>query len=139
LAQSGAGQLPANSAFRETSNLVSLDAPEEFRIQTSTFAREYGRTPGAQISVVTKSGTNTFHGTAFEYFRNDKLDVHRQNLNHPFAAFLRNSRRTVLPGDLSYAIDPGMLNSISVPAPVPVHTSSFPPMRLARSRIPETP
>jgi hypothetical protein len=57
-----------------TSNLASLDALEEFRIQTSTFAPEYGRTPGAQISVVTKSGTNAFHGTAFEYFRNDKLD-----------------------------------------------------------------
>ena len=54
---------------------MSLDALEEFRIQTSTFAPEYGRTPGAQISVVTKSGTNTFHGTAFEYFRNDKLDA----------------------------------------------------------------
>ena len=75
LAQSGAGQLPATSAFGGTSNLVSLDALEEFRILTSTFAPEYGRTPGAQISVVTKSGTNTFHGTAFEYFRNDKLDA----------------------------------------------------------------
>ncbi len=75
LSQGGAGQLPATSAFGGTSNLVSLDALEEFRIQTSTFAPEYGRTPGAQISVVTKSGTNTFHGTAFEYFRNDKLDA----------------------------------------------------------------
>ena len=75
LCQGGAGQLPATSAFGGTSNLVSLDALEEFRIQTSTFAPEYGRTPGAQISVVTKSGTNTFHGTAFEYFRNDKLDA----------------------------------------------------------------
>jgi hypothetical protein len=75
LGQSGAGQLPATSAFGGTSNLASLDALEEFRIQTSTFAPEYGRTPGAQISVVTKSGTNTFHGTAFEYFRNDKLDA----------------------------------------------------------------
>ena len=75
LGQSGAGQLPATSAFGGTSNLVSLDALEEFRVQTSTFAPEYGRTPGAQISVVTKSGTNTFHGTAFEYFRNDKLDA----------------------------------------------------------------
>ena len=66
---------PSTNAFGGTSNLVSLDALEEFRIQTSTFAPEYGRTPGAQISVVTKSGTNTFHGTAFEYFRNDKLDA----------------------------------------------------------------
>lgn len=75
LRQGGAGQLPATSAFGGTSNLVTLDALEEFRIQTSTFAPEYGRTPGAQISVVTKSGTDTFHGTAFEYFRNDKLDA----------------------------------------------------------------
>ena len=73
--QGGAGQLPATSAFGGTSNLVSLDALEEFRIETSTFAPEYGRTPGAQISVVTKSGTNTFHGNAFEYFRNDILDA----------------------------------------------------------------
>ena len=73
--QSGAGQLPATNALGGMSNLVSLDALEEFRIQTSTFAPEYGRTPGAQISVVTKSGTNDFHGTAFEYFRNDKLDA----------------------------------------------------------------
>jgi hypothetical protein len=75
LGQGGAGQLPATSAFGGTSNLVTLDALEEFRIQTSTFAPEYGRMPGAQISVVTKSGTNAFHGTAFEYLRNDKLDA----------------------------------------------------------------
>ena len=75
LAQGGAGQLPATSAFGGTNNLVSLDALEEFRIETSSFAPEYGRTPGAQISVATKSGTNTFHGTAFEYLRNDKLDA----------------------------------------------------------------
>jgi hypothetical protein len=75
LGQGGAGQLPATNAFGGTSNLVSLDALEEFRIQTSTFAPEYGRTPGAQISVVTRSGTNTFHGSAFEYLRNDKLDA----------------------------------------------------------------
>jgi Carboxypeptidase regulatory-like domain/TonB dependent receptor len=75
LRQDGAGQLPATSAFGGTSNLVSLDALEEFRIQTSTFAPEYGRTPGAQISVVTKSGTNMLHGTVFEYFRNDELDA----------------------------------------------------------------
>ena len=75
LRQGGAGQLPATNAVGGASNLVSLDALQEFRILTSTFAPEYGRTPGAQISVVTKSGTNLFHGTAFEYFRNDKLDA----------------------------------------------------------------
>ena len=75
LAQGGAGQLPATSALGGTSNLVPLDALAEFRIQTSTFAPEYGHSPGAQISVVTKSGTNAFHGTVFEYFRNDKLDA----------------------------------------------------------------
>ena len=52
--QGGAGQLPATNAFGGMSNLVSIDALQEFRVQTSTFAPEFGRTPGAQVSVVTK-------------------------------------------------------------------------------------
>jgi hypothetical protein len=54
---------------------VSVDAMQEFRIQTSSFAPEFGRNPGGQISIVTRSGTNAFHGTLFEYFRNDVLDA----------------------------------------------------------------
>ncbi len=73
--QSGAGSLPGVSAFGGTNNLVSLDALEEFKIQTSTFAPEFGRTPGAQVSMVTRSGTNDFHGSVFDYFRNDVLDA----------------------------------------------------------------
>jgi len=73
--QGGTGQLPATSAFGGMSNLVSLDALQEFRIQTSSFAPEFGRTPGAQVAVVTKSGTSAFHGTAFEYLRNNVLDA----------------------------------------------------------------
>jgi hypothetical protein len=42
---------------------------QEFRVQTSSFAPEFGRTPGGQISIVTRSGTNAFHGSVFEYFR----------------------------------------------------------------------
>jgi hypothetical protein len=52
-----------------------VDAMQEFRIQTSTYAPEFGRTPGGQISIVTRSGTNSWHGTAFDYLRNDKLDA----------------------------------------------------------------
>lgn len=73
--QSAAGALPALSVSGGTATLVSLDAMQEFRIQTSTFAPEFGRTPGAQISIATRSGTNSFHGTAFEYFRNSALDA----------------------------------------------------------------
>jgi Carboxypeptidase regulatory-like domain/TonB dependent receptor-like, beta-barrel len=80
--QGGIGQLPATNAFGGLSNLVSLDALQEFRIQTSTFAPEFGRTPGAQISVVTKSGTHAFHGTAFEYLRNDVLDANDWFADH---------------------------------------------------------
>ena len=48
---------------------------QEFRIQTSSFAPEFGRTPGGQVSIVTRSGSNSFHGTAFDYFRNSVLDA----------------------------------------------------------------
>jgi len=73
--QGGTGQLPATSASGGMSNLVSVDALQEFRVQTSTFAPEFGRAPGAQISVLTKSGTNSLSGTAFEYLRNDVFDA----------------------------------------------------------------
>jgi hypothetical protein len=48
---------------------------QEFRLQTSSFAPEFGRTPGGQISILTRSGTNSFHGTLFDYFRNGVLDA----------------------------------------------------------------
>jgi len=73
--QSAGGALPALSVSGGTNSLVSVDAMQEFRVQTSSFAPEFGRTPGGQISIATRSGTNDFHGTAFEYFRNDVLDA----------------------------------------------------------------
>ena len=69
------GALGSFSAQGGTNSLVSVDALQEFRIQTSTYAPEFGRTPGGQISILTRSGTNQFHGTLFDYLRNDVLDA----------------------------------------------------------------
>ena len=51
------------------------DAIQEIRIQTHNFSAEYGHTAGGQISIVTKAGTNTFHGTAWEFHRNSALNT----------------------------------------------------------------
>src|SRR6185436_10629226 len=69
------GSMPATNALGGTSNLVSVDALQEFSLQTSTYAAEFGRYSGGQISVITRSGTNDFHGSLFEYFRNEVLDA----------------------------------------------------------------
>jgi hypothetical protein len=69
------GAIGSFSVTGGTNSLVSVDALQEFRILTSTFAPEFGRTPGGQISIVTRSGTKQFHGAAFDYFRNDVLDA----------------------------------------------------------------
>jgi Carboxypeptidase regulatory-like domain len=73
--QAGGGMLPANNFLGTFSNLVSPDALQEFKIQTSTFSPEFGRSPGAQVGLVTRSGTNLYSGSVFEYFRNDKTDA----------------------------------------------------------------
>ena len=75
LSQFASGALPALSAQGGTNSLVSVDAMQEFRIQASSFAPEFGRTPGGQISIVTRSGSNAFHGTLFDYFRSNVLDA----------------------------------------------------------------
>ncbi|MBI1357430.1 MAG: TonB-dependent receptor plug domain-containing protein [Acidobacteria bacterium] len=69
------GSTPMQSAIGTTQSLVSVDALQEFRATTSTYSAEFGRTPGGQFQFVTRSGTNQLHGSAFEYFRNDKLDA----------------------------------------------------------------
>jgi hypothetical protein len=74
-AQSGSGVFPTLTALGGTNSLVSVDALQEFRIQTSTYAPEFGRTPGGQISLVTRSGSNRPTGSVFEYFRDEALDA----------------------------------------------------------------
>ena len=54
---------------------ASLDNVQEFRIESNNYPAEYGTGTGGQVSVITKSGSNTLHGSAFEYLRSDRLDA----------------------------------------------------------------
>jgi hypothetical protein len=69
------GSVAASTALGTTQGLVSVDDLQEFRVQTSTYSAEYGRNPGAQVVFETKSGVNQFHGTAYDYLRNNYFDA----------------------------------------------------------------
>lgn len=76
-----------------------LDAVSEFRVVTGTYAAEYGRQAGGQIVVTTKSGTNQFHGSGFEFHRNSVLDA--QNFFAPSKPdFTRNQFGSVIGGPI---------------------------------------
>ena len=61
-----------SSPFRLQSSLENI---QEFRVDSNTYTAEYGTGTGGQVSVITKSGSNQFHGSVFEYLRNDALDA----------------------------------------------------------------
>ncbi|MFN0171195.1 MAG: TonB-dependent receptor domain-containing protein [Bryobacteraceae bacterium] len=64
----------------------SIEAVEEFKIQTSSFSAEYGFGGGAVVNMTMKSGTNALHGTLFEFLRNDKFDAENYFLNFQLPA-----------------------------------------------------
>ena len=61
--------------INQYSVLPSVDAIQEFKVQSSDYSAEFGRSGGAQINVVLKSGTNQFHGSGFEFVRNRHMDA----------------------------------------------------------------
>jgi hypothetical protein len=73
--QQAAGTQPGLTILGGTNGLVSVDALEEFQVETSTYSAEYGRSPGAQVILLTRSGTNQWSGSVYNYFRNEKLDA----------------------------------------------------------------
>jgi hypothetical protein len=62
----------------------SISTTSEFKIDNSTFSAEYGRSDGSIVTVATRSGTDRFHGEAFDYFRNEALDA-RNYFNRPYS------------------------------------------------------
>jgi hypothetical protein len=85
----------ADGGFNAGIGIANPDAIQEFKIQTSLFDAGYGRKPGANVNVVTKSGTNQFHGTAFEFFRNTALNSNDffRNQSPPVNGVPNNSRQ----------------------------------------------
>jgi len=66
-----------DSGFFASLPVPNPDAIQEFKIQTSSYDAGYGRNAGANVNVLTKSGTNAFHGSAFEFFRNTALNANQ--------------------------------------------------------------
>jgi hypothetical protein len=64
-----------NSGITDLKYQPSVDAVQEFKMQTNFFAAEYGQTGGAVVNMITKSGTNDFHGTAFYFLRDSSLNA----------------------------------------------------------------
>ena len=66
---------------RTVMNVPTMEAVQEFKVLQNTYDAQYGRTGGGIVTIVTKSGSNQFHGNLFEYFQNDKLNANQTELN----------------------------------------------------------
>jgi hypothetical protein len=84
-----AGSLAGLTAIGTTQSLVSVDALQEFRVLGSTYSTEYGRSPGGQFTLLTRSGTNTVHGSFYNYVRVDTVDA-----SDWYTRYLQADRRT---------------------------------------------
>ncbi|HUN89750.1 MAG TPA: carboxypeptidase-like regulatory domain-containing protein [Terriglobales bacterium] len=71
-------------------NLLGVEAVREFNVLRDNYGAEYGKRPGAQVTIVTQSGSNQFHGSAYEYLRNNALDAPNYFDVGPAPPFQRN-------------------------------------------------
>ncbi len=79
--------------FNGAAPVPSPDSLQEFKVQTSNYDASYGRNSGASVNVVTKSGSNVFHGSLFEYFRNTDLNANtffRNETGQPLGVLNQN-------------------------------------------------
>lgn len=84
------GVSTVNGSTGDVSFVPSVESLREFRVQTATYAAEFGRTSGATVSALVSSGTDKYRGSLYEYFRNDKLNANN---------YFNNSRGVARPAD----------------------------------------
>lgn len=134
------------SIYRNTGNLLpNPDALQEFNVLTSNFDAEFGRQPGAVVNVVTRSGTNAFHGLLYDYLRNNDLNARQEfvsgitslkqnqfggNVGGPI---LRNKAFFFLSYEGLRIATPAIITSSSIVTPTPAQAagdfSSLPPSK----------
>jgi hypothetical protein len=94
---------PTVNGFHGIPVFPSVDAVAEFKVQGSNFSAEFGRSNGSVMNLVYKSGTNDFHGSAYEFLRNSVLDANNYFNNQrgiPLASFKRNQFGGVFSGPI---------------------------------------
>jgi hypothetical protein len=97
------GALASATVLGTTQSLIPVDALQEFKIQSSSYSAEYGRTPGGQFAMVTRSGGSIFHGSVFEYLRNNFFDANdwfNDHYGEPITALRQNDFGGTLGGPL---------------------------------------
>lgn len=82
-AQTTGGTLPSMTAIGGLSGIIALDSLNEFVVQTSSTGSEFGRYPGAQVSLSSRSGSNEYRGALTEFFRHEKLAANDWFINKP--------------------------------------------------------
>ena len=133
----GSSQL-AITAGGVSGNLLGIDAVREFNVQTDTYGAEYGKRAGAQVTVVTQSGTNALHGTVLEFLRNSALDARSVFAQTPSTPPFRQNQfggalggplkknRLFLFGDYEGFRQSETLSSVSVVPDAQVRLGAFP-------------
>jgi len=81
-------------------NLIGVEAVREFNVLRDSYGAEYGKRPGAQVTIVTESGTNQWHGSVYEYLRNNALDAPNYFDLHGAPPFQRNQFGGALGGPI---------------------------------------
>ena len=95
------GATNTTSYYNQDAGIPGVESVQEFRVYTDAYAPEYGRTSGGIVAYALHTGTNRFHGTAFEFFRNEDLDANGYNANLaglPKGNFSRNQYGGTLGG-----------------------------------------